>query len=83
MFISRDPFIRQQFQGIWEHCLGVAHVARELAARTGLKADTAYLAGLFHDIGKPVVAALLLDLERQGQQNTEAFGGAADALSGE
>jgi putative nucleotidyltransferase with HDIG domain len=29
--------------------------------------DTAYLAGLFHDIGKPVVAAMLMEVERSTQ----------------
>jgi putative nucleotidyltransferase with HDIG domain len=65
VFASRDPTIRNAFRGIWEHCLGVAHLSRDLASmlRT-VDADTAYLAGLFHDIGKPVVAALLLEAER-------------------
>jgi putative nucleotidyltransferase with HDIG domain len=65
VFTSRDPTIRNAFRGIWEHCLGVAHLSRDLAALVGhLSPNTAYLAGLFHDIGKPIVAALLLEVER-------------------
>ncbi|MFT3713930.1 MAG: HDOD domain-containing protein [Archangium sp.] len=65
VFASRDPVIRNAFRGIWEHCLGVAHLSRDLTAETkGIEPSTAYLGGLFHDIGKPVVAALLLELER-------------------
>jgi putative nucleotidyltransferase with HDIG domain len=65
VFTSRDPTIRNAFRGIWEHCLGVAHLSRDLAALVGhLSPNTAYLAGLFHDIGKPIVGALLLEAER-------------------
>lgn len=65
VFTSRDPVIRNAFRGIWEHCLGVANLSRDLAGlvRT-FDPNTAYLGGLFHDIGKPVVAALLLEVER-------------------
>jgi len=65
VFDSRDPRIQQGFHAIWEHCLGVATIARELAQRLGaVDTDTAYMAGLLHDVGKPVVGALLLELER-------------------
>jgi putative nucleotidyltransferase with HDIG domain len=65
VFVSRDPAIRDAFRGIWEHCLGVAHLARDLAGVVrGTNPNTAYLAGLFHDIGKPVVASLLLENEK-------------------
>jgi putative nucleotidyltransferase with HDIG domain len=65
VFISRDPAIRNAFRGIWEHCLGVAHLSRDLSRLVvGTNPNTAYLAGLFHDIGKPVVASLLLEHER-------------------
>jgi putative nucleotidyltransferase with HDIG domain len=66
-FTSRDERIRQSFKGIWEHSLGVALVARELAQRltpNGPDANAAYLAGLLHDVGKPVVASLLLEAEK-------------------
>jgi putative nucleotidyltransferase with HDIG domain len=65
VFSSRNPRIRESFRGIWEHCLAVGMLAREASAHTlGADGDAAYLAGLFHDVGKPVVAALLLEAER-------------------
>lgn len=65
VYASKDPTIRNAFRGIWEHCLGVAHLSRDLATQLKtIDPNTAYLAGLFHDIGKPVVAALLLEVER-------------------
>ncbi len=66
VFTSKNPRIRQAFRGIWEHCLAVGMLARDLAAKLpgSADADAAYLAGLFHDVGKPVVGALLLEAER-------------------
>jgi putative nucleotidyltransferase with HDIG domain len=66
IFTSRSAGIRQTFQQIWEHCLAVGLLARDLAGRLSSRVDgeLAYLAGLLHDLGKPVVAGLLLEAER-------------------
>jgi putative nucleotidyltransferase with HDIG domain len=66
VFVSKNQKIREAFRGIWEHCLAVGMLARDLAAALpgSVDSDSAYLAGLFHDVGKPVVAALLLEAER-------------------
>ena len=67
VFTSRSPGIRQTFKQIWEHCLAVAMLSRDLASKlsTRVDPDVAYLAGLMHDIGKPIVAGLLLEAERK------------------
>ncbi len=76
VFTSRDPTIRNAFRGIWEHCLGVGHLARHLAGVVrGADPNTAYMAGLFHDIGKPVVAALLLEAERSTPEGKQWLSG--------
>jgi putative nucleotidyltransferase with HDIG domain len=66
VFVSKSQRIRQAFRGIWEHCLAVGMLARDVAAKLPGSADgeSVYLAGLFHDVGKPVVGALLLEAER-------------------
>jgi serine/threonine-protein kinase len=66
VFISPNPRIRDAFTGIWQHCLAVAHLARAVGnmLHGGVDPETAYLAGLVHDIGKPIVAVALLDVER-------------------
>jgi len=66
MFESSDRHIAQICRGLWAHSLAVAILSRDLVreARNG-RADEGYLAGLLHDIGKPVVASLLLDAERR------------------
>ena len=67
-FSSKDERIQAAFQGIWEHSLAVALIAKEIAGQIDRPdsdhPDTVYLAGLLHDVGKPVVAALLLEAEK-------------------
>jgi putative nucleotidyltransferase with HDIG domain len=67
-FSSKDERIQAAFQGIWEHSLAVALIAKEIAGQLDgpgdAVPDTVYLAGLLHDVGKPVVAALLLEAEK-------------------
>lgn len=67
VFQSKEPRIEQSFRAIWEHCLAVGIISRELAgALEGAPPkDAVYLAGLLHDVGKPVVGAMLLEVERQ------------------
>jgi putative nucleotidyltransferase with HDIG domain len=66
IFVSKNPLITASTRKIWEHSLAVAALSRDLAALAGNKSgETAYLGGLLHDLGKPVVASLLLEAERQ------------------
>jgi putative nucleotidyltransferase with HDIG domain len=74
-FTSRDERIRNSFRGIWEHSLGVALIAKDLASKlipSGPEPSAAYLAGLLHDVGKPVVASLLLEAEKQVSQGKKS-----------
>ncbi|MDP1920300.1 MAG: HDOD domain-containing protein [Myxococcales bacterium] len=65
LFESRDARIGAHTRGLWEHSIAVAVLARELAGLSGVaEPEAAYLAGLLHDIGKPVVAFLLLEAEK-------------------
>jgi putative nucleotidyltransferase with HDIG domain len=65
LFQSKNPSIRKLTKSLWDHSVGVAVVARGLAKRKkDIDSEQAYLAGLLHDVGKPVAAALLLELER-------------------
>lgn len=67
VFTSRSSGIRQKFKQIWEHCLAVGMLSRDLASalNSRISPDLAYLAGLLHDVGKPVVGGLLLEAERK------------------
>ncbi len=60
LFDSKGAFADAN-KKIWEHSVAVARLARGLASCIGRRdPDQYYLAGLFHDIGKPVVAAMLI-----------------------
>jgi putative nucleotidyltransferase with HDIG domain len=61
-----DPRIARMCDGLWEHSLSVAILSHDLVvALPGLDAETAYLGGLLHDLGRPLVAEMLLDAERR------------------
>jgi putative nucleotidyltransferase with HDIG domain len=63
-FESVDRDISRLCRGLWEHSLATAIVARDLLRHARVKQPEAgYLGGLLHDIGKPVVATMLLDAE--------------------
>lgn len=66
MFMSRNPQIAAATRGMWTHATAVAIVSRDITALTGAPDSSgAYMAGLLHDVGKCVVAAILLEAERQ------------------
>jgi putative nucleotidyltransferase with HDIG domain len=63
---SRDPCIAQMCRDLWRHSLAVAILSRDLATAVhALHPDAAYLGGLLHDLGRPVLAATLLDAEQR------------------
>jgi putative nucleotidyltransferase with HDIG domain len=64
VFECGNASIRRAFQQLWDHSIAVALVAQSLARRLRADADLSYLAGLLHDVGKPVVGAILLEAER-------------------
>jgi putative nucleotidyltransferase with HDIG domain len=65
VFQSTDPRIAQANAAVWDHSIAVAVLARDVMAfSTGGDPEYGYMGGLLHDIGKPVVASMLLDAER-------------------
>jgi putative nucleotidyltransferase with HDIG domain len=66
IFSSRDPRILEATKRLWQHSGAVANLARDVVALSGgADSEGAYLAGLLHDVGKPIVATTLLDAEQQ------------------
>jgi putative nucleotidyltransferase with HDIG domain len=66
LFESHDRTISSLGRELWAHSLAVALLARAQVRRVaGPQPEAAYLAGLLHDIGKPLMAAMLLDAERR------------------
>jgi putative nucleotidyltransferase with HDIG domain len=70
--LSRDPEIAAAQRKTWEHAVAVGTLARDVLALSGHPdSEAAYLAGILHDVGKPVVVSLLGEAERQ---TTELYG---------
>jgi putative nucleotidyltransferase with HDIG domain len=64
VFVSRHPKVNETLAKIWDHSVAVALLSRDVIGIAGSKDnETAYLAGLLHDVGKAVVAIYLLDFE--------------------
>ena len=59
---DRDPRVAKLLRGIWDHSRAVAVLARELCPMQDRQSrDAAYLGGLLHDLGKPVIIAVLVE----------------------
>jgi putative nucleotidyltransferase with HDIG domain len=64
LFTSKDRGIATRLDQVWRHSVAVAILARDVAsAMKGSDPSTAYLTGLLHDVGKTVVATMLLEAE--------------------
>jgi HD-like signal output (HDOD) protein len=68
-FESSDPRHHELHRRIWSHSIVTALAARRLGARANLSPETAFLAGLLHDVGKIVV---LQTIARMQQQSPDA-----------
>jgi putative nucleotidyltransferase with HDIG domain len=66
LFRSTDKRIQAATTKVWQHSVAVAVLSRDIAALiNGANSDTCYLAGLLHDVGKPILVAMLLEAEKQ------------------
>jgi putative nucleotidyltransferase with HDIG domain len=71
LFESSNRHIKEANRRVREHSLVVALLARDIAALIGnIEPDTSYLAGLLHDIGKPVLGAMILEIDRKLGRST-------------
>jgi len=67
---GKHPRVRELMRRIWPHALGVAVMAADLCHTLNEHdaAAPAYVTGLTHQLGRPIVATLLLDIEQQMQR---------------
>jgi putative nucleotidyltransferase with HDIG domain len=74
IFDSSNRQLKEANRRVYEHSLVVALLARDLAALIGnIEPDTCYLAGLLHDIGKPVLGAMILEVDRKLGRTTPGW----------
>lgn len=66
LFVTKNAELNRITTVAWQHSVAVAMTSRELCTLLQRPdAEEAHLAGLLHDIGKPIVAAVMLEAERQ------------------
>ena len=85
VFLSRDPRVRGLMRAIWEEAQRTSEVAGRIAEQVAPEhRAAARTAGLLRDIGRPVLAALIADVERMLQtgarswMSAEVFGAIVD-----
>jgi putative nucleotidyltransferase with HDIG domain len=54
-----------EIRALWGHAVGAGAYAKEIARLRRSNVEGAFLCGLLHDIGKPVLLQTLVDLQRQ------------------
>jgi HD-like signal output (HDOD) protein len=62
--LFRLPGLDEQVRYLWRHSLLSAFFAREVARRRRQNAETAFLCGLLHSIGRPVVLKAAVEIAR-------------------
>ncbi len=64
LFETRSTAIAARLAQVWKHSVGVALLARDIGALMRVAdIEIVYLTGLLHDVGKTVVASMLLEAE--------------------
>lgn len=63
--VFRIPGYEQQVRRLWRHSVAAGFYAKEIARLRRRNVEAAFLCGLLHDIGKPIVLVTLLDLQKQ------------------
>lgn len=75
LFDSKDPKIVDAARKVWEHSRAVGMLAQDIAVLAAIPdPESSYLAGLLHDVGKPIIATMLLETENQmAQRNVKGW----------
>ena len=66
--IFRSNRHANQAEVIWREAAATAFVAREIARHIRRNPESAFLCGLLHSVGKPIVLNLLAELEKEQEQ---------------
>ncbi len=59
------PRYKDELQHLWNHATQTAFFAKTIAVRCHQNPEEAFLCGLLHDIGKPVILQIIADLQKE------------------
>jgi putative nucleotidyltransferase with HDIG domain len=62
--VFEAPGYEQEVRHLWQHALGTAAFAGNIARLQHCHVEGAFICGLLHDIGKPIILQVLLDLQQ-------------------
>jgi putative nucleotidyltransferase with HDIG domain len=60
-----------EVSALWQHTVGAGVYAKEIARTQGYDVEKAFLWGLLHDVGKPVILLALTELQRELDRRLE------------
>ncbi len=63
--VFRVRGFEKELTEVFRHCLATAHFAQEIARAKRWNVEEAFLAGLMHDIGRPVLLQAVVDLSSE------------------
>ncbi|NLH49504.1 MAG: HDOD domain-containing protein [Myxococcales bacterium] len=63
--VFRHPRYSARMSALWRHSMGAAYICREIAKGINANVDIAFLFGLLHDIGKPLIIDTLTKLSQK------------------
>ncbi|MFQ5718649.1 MAG: HDOD domain-containing protein [Acidobacteriota bacterium] len=69
--LYRVPGYEEEIHRLWRHALVTGQLAREIARDRRQNVESAFLCGLLHAVGKPVVLKILSDLTPAGTLDLE------------
>src|SRR4051812_27291962 len=61
----------QEIDGVFRHCVATALFAQEIARNTRNNVEDAFLCGLLHDVGRPVLLQAVVSLLREAKLNAD------------
>lgn len=61
----------QEIDEVFRHCIGTALFAQEIARNTRNNVEDAFLCGLLHDVGRPVLLQALITLLKEAKVNPD------------
>lgn len=66
--IFKNNQYKDLMKQIWKHSLAVAFISQELAKAVKIDNEYAFLCGLMHDVGKPILIDIITEVKRNSKE---------------